>query len=150
MPFLAEGSPCDWSCSQSVTTCCTQTKLDHCQLPMLKKRRLEVNAFMFHRKAFIRLQKELRSLPRQLHSNSHCSCKLHLERVENICVHNPVHKIYHPRENRSYCPKIKELTWDTSSTENFWLDVHSYKDPIGNIPFQLLCGMNEKYKCVLY
>ena len=33
------------------------------------------------------------------------------------------------------------LKWDqdeqTSSTENFWPDVHSYKDPLGNFPFQL-------------
>ena len=33
---------------------------------------------------------------------------------------------------------IKELAWDTSSTKNFWLDVNSYKDPVGNFPFQLL------------
>ena len=25
--------------------------------------------------------------------------------------------------------------WDTSSTENFWLHVHSHKDPLGNILF---------------
>ena len=32
---------------------------------------------------------------------------------------------------------MKELTWETSSIENFWLDVHSYKDLVGNFPFQL-------------
>ena len=34
------------------------------------------------------------------------------------------------------CSMIKQLDWD-SSTENLWLDVNSYKDPIGNFPFLL-------------
>ena len=28
------------------------------------------------------------------------------------------------------CPMIKELAWDTNSTENFWLNVHSYNNPM--------------------
>ena len=35
-----------------------QTKLDHSQLPMQKKRKLEKNALKFLGKVFIRLQKE--------------------------------------------------------------------------------------------
>ena len=35
------------------------------------------------------------------------------------------------------CPMIKELAWDTSRTENFWLNVHSYKDQVGDFPLQL-------------
>ena len=105
------------------------TKLNHSQLPMLKKRRLEENAFMFLRKVFIRLQKESSSLPRQLHSNCHCSCRLHLK-IEYLCPQSQ-------GELELKCHMIKELAWDTSSTENFWLDVYSYKEPVGNFPFQL-------------
>ena len=35
-------------------------------------------------------------------------------------------------ELESKCPMIKELARDSSRTENFWLDVHSYKDYRGN------------------
>ena len=41
-----------------------------------------------------------------------------------------------PGELEFNCPMPKELAWDTS-TENFWLHVHSYKDPVGYFPFQL-------------
>ena len=51
-------------------------KSDHCQLPV-QKMRLEENNLLFLRNTFIRLQKEIRSLPRQLHSNCNCSCKVH-------------------------------------------------------------------------
>ena len=59
-------------------------KVDHSQLPMQNKMKLDMNAFKFLRKVFIRLQKESSSLPRQFHSNCHCSYKLHLER-EYLC-----------------------------------------------------------------
>ena len=72
-----------------------------------------------------------RSLPRQFRSNCHCSCKLHLKR-----------KYLYPQSQKELefeCPMIKELALDTSSTENFWLDMHSisYKDPVEKFPFQL-------------
>ena len=110
---------------------------------MQKKRKLQENAFKFLRKIFIRLYKESSSLPRQSLSNCHCSCSLHLKRRENICVCYPFHRMFQPRdvpaqgELESDCPMIKELSWDTSSTENFWLEVHLYKDPKWNFLFQL-------------
>ena len=73
---------------------------------------------------------------------------------ENICVHNPFHKIFHPRENW-ILTVIKELAWDTSSTENFWLDIHSYKDPVENFPFQLFSlgvqknALSSYFECIL-
>ena len=107
----------------------------------MQKMKLEENTFKFPRNIFIRLQKESRSLPRQLHSNYQCSCKLHWR--ENICAHNSFHKIFYKRVNLSYnCPLVNQLTWDTS-TENFLLDVNSYKDPMGKIAFQVLPRYTE-------
>ena len=48
-----------------------------------------------------------------------------------------IFKIFYSLIKFVKCPMIKELAWDTSSTENFWLDVHSYKDLVGNFPSEL-------------
>ena len=50
---------------------------------------------------------------------------------------NPFIKYFIPRRTGINCPMIKQLAWYIS-TENFWLDVHLYKDPMGTFPFQLL------------
>ena len=51
---------------------------------------------------------------------------------ENICSCPPLFLsgASSQGELKLMCPMIKELAWDTSSTENFWLDVHSYNDPM--------------------
>ena len=80
-----------------------QAKLDQSPLPM--QGRGDCKKFL--RKVFIRLQKKLRSLPRQMHCNYHCSCANYTWR-ENVSSSLSI-RCFIPGELGSKCPMIKEL-----------------------------------------
>ena len=67
--------------------------MDHSQLPMQNKIRLDTNAFKFLSKVFIMLQKELNSLPPG--SIPIATVFASYTWRENICVHNPFHRTFH-------------------------------------------------------
>ena len=70
--------------------------MEHSRLPMQKNIKLAENAFKFLPKVFIMLQKEV---PYQYSCILIATVLVNNAWRENMCVHNPFHKMFHPREN---------------------------------------------------
>ena len=114
------------------------TKLYHSQLLMLKKRKMEENAFKFLIKVFIRLHRKNQT-PYQDRFIPIVTVLATYTWKENVCVHNPFHKMFHPRESWSLIASCSRSWPETPAAQrnSSWMCVHSYKDPVGNFPFKL-------------
>lgn len=115
--------------------------LNKCNFTPEKKTEIKRCAATFLKELFVGLQKRIKpsllllkktepfQLPAFLNTNLH---------------HNQLCDPFFPQDSsaqgelESKCRLLKEMVWDKSSTEAFWIEVHEHVDASGSYPFRCL------------
>ena len=99
---------------------------------------MKIKAFSFIKELFLGLQGRIKGSISLLNKTDHFQLPTFLEKpLQRVLLTSP----FSPQDDSSLGELeakyhlIKAKTWNTSSTETFWFEIHHHKDASDNFPF---------------